>query len=124
MLVFNHKILSLNSTDYGRVKNCRCLILSKDWVIVQPEPVLVNGTSESITAAAQELGDTIAPIAEELSNGVEVHHHLNNEEEVVMQEEVEEPPQVQPVQIEVRQLTKPAGPMVQEDASKKSYAAG
>ncbi|KAI3924452.1 hypothetical protein MKW98_032653, partial [Papaver atlanticum] len=68
--------------------------------------------------------DTIAPIAEELSNGVEVHHHLNNEEEVVVQEEVEEPPQVQPVQIEVRQLTEPAGPMVQEDASKKSYVAG
>ncbi|RZC60827.1 hypothetical protein C5167_022567 [Papaver somniferum] len=71
--------------------------------VLKPESVLVNGTSESITAAAQELGwscsfiilssfltlfpdfavpaDTTALIAEELSDGVEVHHHLNNEEE-------------------------------------------
>ncbi|KAI3992119.1 hypothetical protein MKX01_015010 [Papaver californicum] len=68
--------------------------------------------------------DTSAHIAEELSNGVEVHGHLNNEEEVVVQEEVvEEPPQVQLVQIEVRQMAEPAGPVVQEDAPKKSYAA-
>ncbi|KAI3957755.1 hypothetical protein MKX01_007586 [Papaver californicum] len=104
--------------------------------VLRAEPVLVNGTSESVTAApvAQELEpshvpdlavpDTTAPIVEELNNGVEVHDHLNNEEEVVVQEEVvEEPPQVQPVQIEVRQLAEPAGPVVQEDAPKKSYAA-
>ncbi|KAI3939925.1 hypothetical protein MKW98_029701 [Papaver atlanticum] len=68
--------------------------------------------------------DTTTPITEELSNGVEVHEHLNNEEEVVTQEEVvEEPPQVHPVQIEVRQLSEPAGSVVQEDAPKKSDAA-
>ncbi|KAI3907307.1 hypothetical protein MKW98_010657 [Papaver atlanticum] len=41
------------------------------------------------------VSDTIAPIAEELSNGVEVHDHLNDDEDVVVQEEVvKEPPQV------------------------------
>ncbi|RZC71130.1 hypothetical protein C5167_034312 [Papaver somniferum] len=44
-------------------------------------------------------------------------------EEVVVQEEVEEPPQVQSMQIEVRKMTEPAGPVVQEVASKKSYEA-
>ncbi|KAI3929850.1 hypothetical protein MKW98_004004 [Papaver atlanticum] len=117
------------------VRNDVFRYLDEDQVL-KPETVLDNGTSESITAApvAQELEpsdvpdipvpDTTAPIAEELSNGAEVHEHLNNEVEVVVQEEVvEEPPQVQPVQIEVRQLAEPAEPVLQEDAPKKSYAA-
>ncbi|XP_026424898.1 putative G3BP-like protein isoform X6 [Papaver somniferum] len=88
--------------------------LDEDQVL-KPETVLVNRTSESITAAPvpQELvsshvpepvvPDTTAPTAEELNNCVEVHEHPNNKVEVVVQEEiVEEPPQVQPVQIEAR----------------------
>ncbi|KAI3895256.1 hypothetical protein MKX03_030605 [Papaver bracteatum] len=117
------------------VRNDVFRYLDEDQVL-KPETVLVNGTSESITEApvAQELEpshvpdipvpDTTAPIAEELNNGAEEHEHLNNEVEVVVQEEVvEEPPQVQPVQIEVRQSAEPAEPVVQEDAPKKSYAA-
>ncbi|KAI3942876.1 hypothetical protein MKW92_017910 [Papaver armeniacum] len=114
------------------VRNDVFRYLDEDQVL-KPETVLVNGTSESITAApvAQELEPSHVPelavntpIAEELSNGAEVHEHLNNEVEVVVQEEVvEEPPQAQPVQIEVRQLEEPAEPVVQEDAPKKSYAA-
>ncbi|XP_026377483.1 ras GTPase-activating protein-binding protein 2-like [Papaver somniferum] len=116
------------------VRNDVFRYLDEDQVL-KPETVLVNGTSESITAAPvpQELEpshvpepavpDTTAPIEEELSNGVEVHEHPNNEVEVVVQEEiVEEPPQVQPVQIEARQLAEPVVPVVQEDAPKKSYA--
>ncbi|MCL7037227.1 hypothetical protein MKW94_021231 [Papaver nudicaule] len=105
--------------------------------VLKAEPVVVNGTSESITAApvARELEpshvpeaavpDTTTPIAEaeELTNGPEVYDHLNNEEEEAVQEEVvEEPSQVQPVQEEVRQLSEPAEPVVQEDAPKQSYA--
>ncbi|RZC59980.1 hypothetical protein C5167_021735 [Papaver somniferum] len=115
------------------VRNDVFRYLDEDQVL-KPETVLVNGTSESITAAPvpQELEpshvpepvpDTTAPIEKELSNGVEVHEHPNNEVEVVVQEEiVEEPPQVQPVQIEARQLAEPAVPVVQGDAPKKSYA--
>ncbi|MCL7032203.1 hypothetical protein MKW94_008344 [Papaver nudicaule] len=107
--------------------------------VLKAEPVVVNGTSESITAApvARELEpshvpeaavpETTAPIAEaeELTNGPEVYDHLNNEEEEAVQEEVVEEPsqvQVQPVQEEVRQLSEPAEPVVQEDAPKQSYA--
>ncbi|KAI3924866.1 hypothetical protein MKW98_031117 [Papaver atlanticum] len=73
---------------YVRNYAFRCL---DEGQVLKPETFLVNGTSESITAAlvAQKLEpshvpdipvpDTTTPIAEELSSGTEVHEHLNNE---------------------------------------------
>ncbi|KAI3830839.1 hypothetical protein MKW92_001796 [Papaver armeniacum] len=116
------------------VRNDVFRYLDEDQVL-KPETVLVNKTSESVTASPvpQELEPshviepvvpgTTAPTAEELSNCVEVHEYLKNKVEVVVQEEiVEEPPQVQPVKIEARQLPEPVVPLVQEYAPNKLYA--
>ncbi|OVA14605.1 RNA recognition motif domain [Macleaya cordata] len=103
--------------------------------LLEAGPVLVNGTSESITAAPMTpdpepshvpdhpVPDPITPIVEkELNNGEEVYQPLDNEEELVVEEEVVEEPPVKSVQNEARPLTEPAASVVHEDAPKKSYA--
>ncbi|XP_026424895.1 ras GTPase-activating protein-binding protein 1-like isoform X2 [Papaver somniferum] len=90
--------------------------LDEDQVL-KPETVLVNRTSESITAAPvpQELvsshvpepvvPDTTAPTAEELNNCVEVHEHPNNKVKVAKENAGPAPVNVPTTTIKVKSAT-------------------